>query len=158
MFNFVFGLFFGWMLFAEPTIKGGGVILMNSKDEVLLVQNFRTGIWGFPKGHYEKEDGYYYQTAIREMEEETTFQVDKDYILIPGSCRYGKRMYYFGKLIEDDNKERIPKINMKFPLEHLAINWFSKNTLPEKMNYDMISWIMDGKPNSCDNAGDKFEL
>lgn len=157
MLGFLFGMAFGWLLFAEPTIKGGGVILTNSNDEVLLVQNFRTGIWGFPKGHYEKEDGYYYQTAIREMEEETTFQLDKDYTLIPGSCRYGKRMYYFGKLIED-GVERIPKINMKFPLEHLAVGWFSKDTLPERKNYDMISWVMDGKPKSCYNADDKFEL
>ena len=157
MLGFIFGLFFGWMLFAEPTIKGSGVILLNSQDQVLLVQNFKTAIWSFPKGHYEKEDGYYYHTAIREMEEETTFRVDDDYTLIPGSCRYGKRMYYFGKLIED-GKERVPQINTKFPLEHMDVQWFPKDQLPERMNYDIYAWIIDGKPNSCYNADDKFEL
>ncbi len=154
---FLFGLFLGWLFFAEPTIKGGGVILLNSKEEVLLVQNFRTGVWGFPKGHYEKQDGYYFQTAIREMEEETTFRFDQDYTLIPGSCRYGKRMYYFGRLIEDGNP-RTPKINTRFPLEHLDVRWFSKKELPERVHVDLMNWVLDGKPNACDHADDKFEL
>ena len=46
-----------------------GVVLVNF-GSVLLLQSPQ-GHWGFPKGHYEPEDGVYQQTALRELEEET---------------------------------------------------------------------------------------
>ena len=46
-----------------------GVVLVNF-GSVLLLQ-YPQGHWGFPKGHYEAEDGIYQQTALRELEEET---------------------------------------------------------------------------------------
>ena len=46
-----------------------GVVLVNF-GSVLLLQ-YPQGHWGFPKGHYEAEDGVYQQTALRELEEET---------------------------------------------------------------------------------------
>ena len=46
-----------------------GVVLVNF-GSVLLLQ-YPQGHWGFPKGHYEPEDGVYQQTALRELEEET---------------------------------------------------------------------------------------
>ena len=46
-----------------------GVVLVNF-GSVLLLQ-YPQGHWGFPKGHYEVEDGVYQQTALRELEEET---------------------------------------------------------------------------------------
>lgn len=46
-----------------------GVVLVNF-GSVLLLQ-YPQGHWGFPKGHYEAEDGTYQRTALRELEEET---------------------------------------------------------------------------------------
>jgi 8-oxo-dGTP pyrophosphatase MutT (NUDIX family) len=46
-----------------------GVVLVNF-GSVLLLQ-YPQGHWGFPKGHFEEEDGAYQQTALRELEEET---------------------------------------------------------------------------------------
>ena len=46
-----------------------GVVLVNF-GSVLLLQ-YPQGHWGFPKGHYEEEDGAYQRTALRELEEET---------------------------------------------------------------------------------------
>ena len=46
-----------------------GVVLVNL-GSVLLLQ-YPQGHWGFPKGHYEAEDGNYQNTALRELEEET---------------------------------------------------------------------------------------
>ena len=151
------GIFLGWLFFAEPTIKGSGVILMNDQNQVLLIQNYKSAAWGFPKGHYEKQDGHWFQTAIREMEEETTFRYTEDYDILPGSCRYGKRIYYYGILTEK-GKLKTPKINLAFPLEHLDIQWYDKQNLPEKLNYDLRDWIWEGMPNSCYQADDKFEL
>ena len=48
-----------------------GVVLVNF-GSVLLLQ-YPQGHWGFPKGHYEAEDGAYQQTALRELEEETGY-------------------------------------------------------------------------------------
>ncbi len=144
---FLFGFLLGWWMFADSGIQGGGVILKNSKEELLLVQNARSGLWGFPKGTYEPEDMAYYFTAVREMEEETTFRVNTDYTLLPGACRYGKRMYYYGHLIED--QERIPKINTVFPNEHKDIGWFRRENLPQKKNKDLVDWVSDGMPSMC---------
>ncbi|MEE2811861.1 MAG: NUDIX domain-containing protein [Candidatus Thermoplasmatota archaeon] len=46
-----------------------GVVLVNF-GSVLLLQ-YPQGHWGFPKGHFEDDDGAYQQTALRELEEET---------------------------------------------------------------------------------------
>jgi 8-oxo-dGTP pyrophosphatase MutT (NUDIX family) len=144
---FLLGFFLGWWTFADSGIQGAGVILANSKNELLLVQNARSGRWGFPKGTYESEDLAYYFTAIREMEEETTFRLKEDYILESGSCRYGHRLYFYGKLIED--QERIPKINKVFGNEHRDIGWFDRESLPTLKNKDLLDWISDGMPSRC---------
>ena len=46
-----------------------GVVLVNF-GSVLLLQ-YPQGHWGFPKGHFEDDDGAYQKTALRELEEET---------------------------------------------------------------------------------------
>jgi 8-oxo-dGTP pyrophosphatase MutT (NUDIX family) len=144
---FLLGFLLGWYMFTDSGIQGGGIILKNSKEELLLVQNARTGLWGFPKGTYESEDMAYYFTAIREMEEETTFRLHQDYTLEPGSCRYGKRMYFYGSL--NEGTQNIPRINTVFANEHRAIGWFHRNNLPPNKNRDMIDWVSDGMPDRC---------
>jgi len=81
------------------------------------------------------------------MEEETTFRVDRDYTIQAGSCRYGKRMYYYGILLEDT--ERIPRINTVFANEHRDIGWFDRNMLPQHKNKDLLDWVQDGMPSMC---------
>ncbi len=61
---------------------GGGVILFNSYNQVLLVQDTFTKKWSFPKGRVEKEDcDFPIVTAIRETKEETGLQYMTDYII-----------------------------------------------------------------------------
>lgn len=144
---FVLGFLLGCWIFADSGIRGGGVILSNSNDEILLVQNAKSGYWSFPKGKYENEDMAYYFTAIREMYEETSFQLNKDYRLVPGSCRYGDRMYFYGDLIED--QKRVPQINTVIPNEHKAVGWFHRTNFPEPRNKDIVDWISEGMPSVC---------
>ena len=54
-------------------IKSGCVVL-NDNDEVLLVSAKGEKIWTFPKGHVEKDETLD-QTALREVEEETGYQI-----------------------------------------------------------------------------------
>ena len=60
---------------SKVDFASGGIAI--DKDRVLIVKNKPDptrggdGYWGFPKGHYEEEDGAYQRTALRELEEET---------------------------------------------------------------------------------------
>ena len=60
---------FVWLIRSRAMETSCGVVLVNF-GSVLLLQ-YPQGHWGFPKGHYEPEDGVYQQTALRELEEET---------------------------------------------------------------------------------------
>jgi 8-oxo-dGTP pyrophosphatase MutT (NUDIX family) len=144
----LFGIFIGYLLFGESGIRGGGLIITNSKDEILLLQSAKSGKWGFPKGTYEPDDMAYYFTAIREMEEETTLQAQKDYTILPGGCRYGTMMYYYGTLNEEAEIAGI-KINTRIQNEHQDVGWFCRTALPNSVNSDMMDWISIGMPSSC---------
>jgi ADP-ribose pyrophosphatase YjhB (NUDIX family) len=55
------------------TLKAGCVIV-NDKDEVLLVSGHGQKVWAFPKGHMEHGESPE-QAAIRETKEETGYDV-----------------------------------------------------------------------------------
>jgi len=54
--------------------KSCGCIVLNEKNEVLLIHSNK-GHWGFPKGHMEEGETEV-QTAIREVKEETSIDVE----------------------------------------------------------------------------------
>jgi 8-oxo-dGTP pyrophosphatase MutT (NUDIX family) len=61
---------------------GGGVILFNSYNQVLLVQDKFSKRWSFPKGRVEKEDcDFPIVTSIRETKEETGLEYGVDYVM-----------------------------------------------------------------------------
>lgn len=49
--------------------------MVNPNNEILVVRNVASGMWGFPKGHQEPGE-LPIDTALRELEEETGKQVD----------------------------------------------------------------------------------
>ena len=53
------------------TYEGAGLILLTPDLKVLIVQDAKTGKWGFPKGHREAQDNGDLETACRELLEET---------------------------------------------------------------------------------------
>jgi 8-oxo-dGTP pyrophosphatase MutT (NUDIX family) len=58
----------------NETVKAGCIVL-NDKNEVLLVSSIKGGVWSFPKGHMENgEDPK--DTATREVVEETGYKVE----------------------------------------------------------------------------------
>ena len=57
----------------SETLKAGCVVL-NKKNEVLLVSLIENEVWSFPKGHMEKEEKLE-DTATREVLEETGYRV-----------------------------------------------------------------------------------
>lgn len=54
--------------------KSCGAIIYNDRNEVLIVKH-NAGHWDFPKGHMEREEDEY-QTALREVKEETNLDID----------------------------------------------------------------------------------
>jgi len=58
----------------NETIKAGCVVI-NDKNEVLLVSDKTGKIWSFPKGHAENGETIE-QVAIREVKEETGYEVE----------------------------------------------------------------------------------
>jgi 8-oxo-dGTP pyrophosphatase MutT (NUDIX family) len=51
--------------------EGAGLILLTPDLKILIVQDAKTGKWGFPKGHREPHDSGDLETACRELLEET---------------------------------------------------------------------------------------
>jgi 8-oxo-dGTP pyrophosphatase MutT (NUDIX family) len=136
------GMVLGYILVRDSGIRGGGVIVTNSKDEILFLQNATSGQWGFPKRAYEPEDIAYYFTAIRVLKEETTFQAHT-YEIQPGGCRYGDTMYFYGTLTE------VPALKLDLQNEYRRSGWFHRIALPDSFHTDTLDWISEGMPSSC---------
>lgn len=74
--------------------KGAGIILLNSNCSILLVRDTKSKKFGFPKGHSEKYDKMPYDTALRELTEETNL-TEKDFKLFSEYPILSKNKYYF---------------------------------------------------------------
>ncbi len=57
--------------------KTAGVLLINEKNNKILLIKSKGGFWGYPKGHREKEDKNVYDNAIREVKEEVNIKLKK---------------------------------------------------------------------------------
>jgi hypothetical protein len=141
------GFLLGWWWSRDTGIRGAGMILKNSNEELLLLQDVNTSLWSFPKGLYKSGDLAYFYTALREMTHDTTFQIDKDYVTIHGACRFGETMYFYGTLIED--RIRIPQINQGDSIEYKGMGWFSRAELPIAKDKDIEDWVSAGMPRMC---------
>ena len=53
--------------------KSCGAIIINDKDEILIIQH-KKGHWAFPKGHVENNETEI-ETALREVKEETNLDI-----------------------------------------------------------------------------------
>lgn len=136
-------LVFFALLVSVTGFKGAGVQIMNDKS-VLLVQNLKSGIWGFPKGHREPIDKTWRDTAVREVEEETGFKENIDYVI----CSYapdiwGKRPYWTATALRTGPLRR----NIS---EHRAVRWMAIQSLKHyDLNYDLSYWYLQGASVKC---------
>jgi len=106
----------------NETVKAGCVV-MNDKNEVLLVGDKEGKIWTFPKGHAENDETIE-QVALREVQEETGYKVEIEKRLSDLTYTHGKT----GELI------RVAMFKAK-PLEK------SEKNLEEEEKYSQSAWF-----------------
>lgn len=65
----------------EPPRAAAGMAILNpSKTAILMVRQMCNDLWSLPKGGVESHDLFTLNTAIREVKEETGFEMFADYI------------------------------------------------------------------------------
>lgn len=120
-------------------IASAGGIVLNTKSEVLLINEGEgDGFWGFPKGRPEK-DGTLLETAIREITEETGLtEVTK--IAELGS--YQRHPVWHGVENEAEIKDItlfLFRTNQELPAANMENNecrWFPVNQVADKLSHD----------------------
>lgn len=85
-----------------------GMILYNSRGQVLVLQDIHSRKWSFPKGKREGSDCSPFHTAVRECAEESGLRLGTDYIAAPTiHMRGGGGIYYAGYVTTDEPAIRI---------------------------------------------------
>jgi 8-oxo-dGTP pyrophosphatase MutT (NUDIX family) len=120
-----------------------GVVLVNF-GSVLLLQ-YPQGHWGFPKGHYEEEDGAYQRTALRELEEETGIsEVD----MLDG---WRMRTFYtFSRKGKEVEKEvfwfigETEQYEITLSHEHRNFMWLEWDDAENQLNFEQSKEILRG--------------
>lgn len=120
-------------------VVGAGVILthlvIGSETRYLLLRGRDSGVWSFPKGHPESEDGgSSLRTAIRETFEETGFSTGGEYEIVGDSMRFGKRPYWLG-IMTGSHTVRVCRD------EHTVGAWFTHGEIGAlTTNTDVRAW------------------
>ena len=112
--------------------KSCGCIIINDKDEVLLIHH-NAGHWDFPKGHVEEGETEI-ETAIREVKEETNIDVEVDEIY-RYSTKYSPKqdvlkevIYFLAKNISDNKQAQLEEVS--------EVKWFNFNDAIKQITFD----------------------
>jgi hypothetical protein len=89
----------------------GSIILINSKNEYLVVENIQTKTFSFIKGDKDIHDTTTFETIVREVYNQTGFVLGRDYVIDPtinfaslSQVKDHNRFTYFfvGRTLRDD--------------------------------------------------------
>jgi len=116
-----------WLMHPKFVIGVSGIIF-NKKGEVLLIKHKHRRkdlVWGLPSGHAERAERLG-QTLIREVFEETGYEIDVDSLLqVESGSKLRVEVTYIGRFIGGDLKID--------PAEVSDVGFFPINQLPEEM-------------------------
>ena len=118
--------------------KSCGCIVINEKDEVLLIHH-NAGHWDFPKGHVEDGETEI-QTAMREVKEETNLDVE-----VNEKYRYTTKyspkedvmkevIYFLAKNINNNKQAQLEEVS--------EVKWFKSDEALNKITYDTSKDIL----------------
>lgn len=117
----------------------GGIVELNGK--ILLVQQKKSGNYGFPKGHILPEESEV-AAAIREVKEETNIDIEID----------SKKRYSLSYIQNENiNKEVVyflakPRDNFEIKKQESEISnvfWIDKEKVRETLTYENLRQIWD---------------
>ncbi len=117
----------------------GGIVELNGK--ILLVQQKKSGNYGFPKGHILPEESEV-DAAIREVKEETNIDIEID----------SKKRYSLSYIQNENiNKEVVyflakPRDNFEINKQESEISnvfWIDKEKVRETLTYENLRQIWD---------------
>jgi 8-oxo-dGTP pyrophosphatase MutT (NUDIX family) len=127
-----------------------GVVLINEKLDVLIIQEKTSGQYGFPKGSIEDKDKSEKDCAWREVKEEVGIDLNSLKFKELGSKR-NNRMTMFILLLSES-----PKKIVKQEREIINYEWISLFDLTKDYRYEHIkrynksvSMLFPGKTSSC---------
>lgn len=138
---------------------GAGFILLSSDlTHLLLVNDRRSGKWGFPKGHREVDDSTDLATAIRECREETGL-IPSDYTVQEDTFKISKGggAYIFRYATLNATDFHHVRLIPGPPEEVARLEWVPLATLLEATNVldgnkYLRNWINDIKTNASKKA------
>lgn len=117
----------------------GGIVELNGK--ILLVQQKKSGNYGFPKGHILPEESEV-DAAIREVKEETNIDIEID----------SKKRYSLS-YIQNENINKEVVYFLAKPRDNFVINkqeseisnvfWIDKEKVRETLTYENLRQIWD---------------
>lgn len=126
-----------------------GGLLINSKNEILLIHQTARNEWAFPKGTMEEGEEPY-STAIRELHEETGYQnielLDKEpfftdhYMITHPKTgeEVDKTVYYFlFKLTSEEFKQTKEMVD-----ESIEVSWMSIDKALETLTFDNLKEVL----------------
>ncbi len=119
--------------------KSCGAIIYNKENKVLVVKH-NAGHWDFPKGHMEAGEDEY-QTAIREVKEETNIDIE-----LIKECRY--EIHYNPKEGVDKTVVFFLAHNKSSNLskqdcEIANIGWFEYKEAMDILTYDIAKELLN---------------
>lgn len=111
------------------TTQGSSVVILNDRNQVLLILREDLRIWALPGGGLEPGETFY-QAAVREVREETGYHIE----LLHKVGIYWRPQYpnggnvlhvFLGKVID--------AIMLDHDWESLAVQWFDLDALPKRL-------------------------
>lgn len=143
---------------------GAGFILLSSDlTHLLLVNDRRSGKWGFPKGHRESDDATDLATAVRECREETGL-LPTDYTVQEDTFKISKGggAYIFRYATLNASDFHHTRLIPGPPEEVARLEWVPLTTLLEATNVldgnkYLRNWITDIKMNASKKAVHLFK-
>lgn len=114
----------------------------NGKWQVFIVQSI-TGHWGFPKGHSNGPHETIYQTAERELREETGFSVKSYFLTESLSFSYECRSHgkYLDKTVTLFLAQVMGNIH-PCPIEISEITWWDLDIVEQKVVFEPIQPLL----------------
>ncbi len=116
--------------------------LINGTWQVFIIQSI-TGHWGFPKGHVDERDANPYQTAQRELREETGFTLVSYFLTEPLVFSYQCRSH--GKYVHKTVTLFIGQVTGNIhpcPIEVLDSMWVDLDTVEHTVVFEPIQPVL----------------